>query len=50
MAVNLIIVAAVGAAIFFAVRSLVKNRKNGGCAGCGGGCGSCGGCSKEHTE
>jgi hypothetical protein len=51
MAATIIILAAVAAAVFFAVRSVVRDRKNGkmscGCTGgdkgtCTGGCSGCG--------
>lgn len=36
--------------VFFAVRSIRRQHKNGGCcgcSGCGGSCSSCGGCGKK---
>lgn len=36
------------AAIFLAVRSIIRDKKKGGCAGCSGGC-SCGGACGGHT-
>ncbi len=49
MEATIIIVAVAGALLFLAVRSLVKNRKNGcaGCPGCGGG--RCGEETKPQT-
>ncbi len=36
-----LVLAAVVLAVFFAVRSIVKRRKKGGCAGCSGNCSAC---------
>ena len=38
---NIIVIAALAAAVWLAVRSLRKNKKKGGCSG---NCGSCRGC------
>ncbi len=43
MAATIIITAAVGVLVFFAVRKLIKDRKQGGCGGCTG-CGAKDGC------
>ena len=39
---DIIVIAALGAAVFLAVRSLRKSKQKGGC--CGGNCASCKGC------
>ncbi|MDL2237141.1 FeoB-associated Cys-rich membrane protein [Christensenellaceae bacterium OttesenSCG-928-K19] len=36
MAANIIIIAAVGLVLFFAIRKIVKDHKRGGCVGCDG--------------
>jgi len=36
-----LILAAVAAAVFFAVRWIVRRRKKGGCVGCSGNCSAC---------
>ena len=40
------ILAAVAAGIFFAVRSMIRQRKSGGCVGCSGCTGCSGNCAK----
>lgn len=40
-AIDIIIVAAVGVVLFFAVRKIVKAKKSGDCAGCAG-------CAHQH--
>ena len=38
---DILIILAAAAGVFFAVRSIVRARKKGGCAGCGGNCAGC---------
>ncbi|HBU13313.1 MAG TPA: hypothetical protein DEB31_11535 [Clostridiales bacterium] len=52
MVVDIMIVAAVGTVLFFAIRKLAANRKSGGCAGCGacgGGCANQGKCTPASS-
>lgn len=46
---DVVLLAAVGAAVFFAVRSTLRSFKNGKCPGCGG-CDGCGGNCEKCTE
>ncbi len=39
---TLIVAAAVAAAVILALRSILRDRKNGKCASCGGDCKNCG--------
>lgn len=43
---DFIVLAVIAGAVVLAVRSLLKDRKKGGCAGCSGNCGSCSHCGK----
>lgn len=36
--------------VFFAVRSVVRQSKSGGCSGCGGGCAGCSGSCGCHAD
>lgn len=45
---DMIVIAVIGLAVFLAVRSMLKDRKNGGCAGCSGCSGNCGNCKIKH--
>lgn len=42
--VDFILIAVIAAAIFLAVRSILKRKKSGGC--CSGGCSNCSSCKK----
>ena len=44
---DFIILAAVAIGLFFAVRSIVRQKKRGGCAGCPGCTGDCSSCGKQ---
>lgn len=52
--IDILIIALVCVAVFFAIRKIVKNRKEGaGCScssGCSGGCAGCGNQKKEQQE
>ncbi len=39
---DIIVLSAIGGAVAMAVRSLINDKKKGGCAGCSHNCGSCG--------
>ena len=43
---DIIVLGVLGAAVFLAVRSILKNRKKGICSGCSGCSGGCAGCSR----
>ena len=43
---DIIVIAVLAVVVAFAVRSLMRQRKKGGCAGCSCGCGSCQGCTR----
>ena len=45
---TILILLVLAAAIFLAVRSIIRDKKKGGCAGCPGGC-SCGGTCGVHS-
>ena len=45
---DIIILAAVAAGLFFAVRSIVRQKKRGGCAGCPGCSGDCSSCGRQE--
>ena len=45
---DVIILAVIGLAVFFAVRVMRKDRKKGGCAGCSGCSGHCGSCKYKQ--
>lgn len=44
---DMIVIAVLAVVIFFSIRSLVKQKKNGGCCG---DCATCGGCCHSHAE
>jgi len=45
--IDILILCAIGAALFFAARAVYRAKKRGGCVGCSGcsGCSDCAGCS-----
>ena len=45
---DIIILAAVAAGLFFAVRNMVRRKKKGGCIGCSGCSGNCAECGKNR--
>lgn len=45
---DVIILAVIGVAVFFAIRSLRKDHKKGGCTGCSGCSGGCGSCKYKQ--
>ena len=45
---DLLVLAVIGLAVFFAARTLRKDRKQGGCAGCSGCGGNCGSCKYKQ--
>ena len=45
---DIIVIAVIGLAVSLAVRSMLKDRKKGGCAGCSGCSGHCGSCNIKH--
>ena len=47
--IDLLILAVIAAALFFAIRSMRRERKAGKCS-CGGDCGSCGACSQPGKK
>ncbi len=42
---DMIIIAVLLVAVFFAARAIIKSKKSGGCSGDCSSCGKCGGCS-----
>lgn len=51
--IEIVLIALIALAIVFAVRSIIKKRKSGGCCGCGSSsCGSscCTGCGMENKN
>ena len=45
---DVIILAVIGLAVFFAIRVMRKDSKKGGCAGCSGCSGQCGSCKYKQ--
>lgn len=48
--IDLFFLALIALGVFFAVRSIRRRHKNGGCCGCGDCNGSCSGCSGCETK